>query len=92
MYNWYELAMHLDESMLESLQFCHRCLICLLKSPFDFRRRRGGGTLTCFDCLLFMNRRGWYDGCDGCDILRGLLEDGGDGRWEGDESSVTRVR
>jgi hypothetical protein len=36
--------------------------------------------LACFDCLLFMNRRCQHGECDGYDILRGLLEDGDDGR------------
>jgi hypothetical protein len=77
MYNWYELAMRLDGSMLESLQFYHHCLIFLPKSSFDFRGT--GGTLVCFDCLLLTKRRCWYDECDGCGILRGLLEDADDG-------------
>ena len=34
MYNWYELAVRLDDSILESLQFYHRCLIFLPKSSW----------------------------------------------------------
>src|SRR5271154_427384 len=37
------LAMRLDDSMLESLQFCHHCLIFLPKSSFVFRGTGGGG-------------------------------------------------
>jgi hypothetical protein len=77
-YNWYELAMRLDNSMLESLQFC---LIFLPKSSFDFHGT--GGTLVCFNCLLLTKRRCQYDECDGCAILHGLLEDADDGRCGG---------
>jgi hypothetical protein len=78
MNNWYELAMCLDDSMLESLQFCHHRLIYLPKSSFGTRR-----TLVCFDCLLLMKRRCQYDECDGCGILHGLLADANDGRCGG---------
>lgn len=71
MYGWYELTMHLDESMLESLQFCHHCLIFLPKPSFDFRGT--GGTLIRFDCLLLMKRRCQYDEYGGCGILHDLL-------------------
>jgi hypothetical protein len=73
-------AIHLEELMLESLQFCHHGLIFLLISSFDFRRTGYAGL---FRWSAFHEPPASTNDCNGCDILRGLLKDNDDGRWGG---------
>jgi hypothetical protein len=94
-YDWYDLAMRLADSMQESLRFCHHCLIFLPKSTFDYPTAEVDA-LVCLDCLCLTAPRCQYeaDDCDGCDIFCHLLDnDNGGGAQEGndDNSNVTQL-
>ena len=83
-YSWFDLAMRIEDSMPESIQFCHHCLVFLPKSSFATAypltasdTSVGRDALACFDCLRLTDPRVQYDDedCDGCEILQHLLDD-----------------
>ena len=101
-YSWFDLAMRIEDSMPESMQFCHHCLVFLPKSSFatayplaeiDTLIRRDA--LACFDCLRLTDPRLQYDDedCDGCEILQIFLdvEDDDEAQDEGDACSPTNM-
>jgi hypothetical protein len=69
-YDWFELAMRLEDTMPERLRFCYHCLIFLPKASFCYPVA-GIDALVCLDCLRLTESRCFYgaEDCDGCEIL-----------------------
>lgn len=75
-YDWYELAMRLEGSMSESLQFCHHCLVFLPTLCFGSPVLEIDTTV-CLDCirLRLPRRPSHLIDCEGCLFVQERLDD-----------------
>jgi hypothetical protein len=82
-YDWYELAMRLQDSMPELLQFCHHCLVFLPTLCFG-PPVLTIDTLVCLDCmhLRVPRRPSHLIDCIGCLLVQERLDEEEEGPQE----------